>query len=148
MSSPSTRRFIGDLSYMLDKYVMVKLVNGRSYQGTLTGLDNERLNLSLSNAKDDSGKLLPKVIINGSIIQEILLLSSSIFDPQEFAVRVEKELNLRPGDVKVYPEGGFVMILDKIKVSESGVEGSGSLAQRIYDIYSDYINKKKASIKQ
>jgi hypothetical protein len=52
-------------------------------------------------------------------------------------------LNIRSADIKVYEEAGIVTILDKIKVSENGVEGSGPLAQKVYDIYNSYVEKKK-----
>ncbi|NON61892.1 Lsm family RNA-binding protein, partial [Acidianus sp. RZ1] len=87
--------------------------------------------------------LFYKVIINGDIISEILVKSPPLFDVREFASLLEKSLNLRTGDIKLYEEAGFITILDNIKVSENGVEERGPLAQRINDIFDDYIAKKK-----
>jgi hypothetical protein len=99
--------------------------------------------ISLTNAKDNENNTYYKVIINGSLITEILVKNAPIFDPREFAELVAKELNIRSADIKVYEEAGIVTILDKIKVSENGVEGSGPLAQKVYDIYNSYVEKKK-----
>lgn len=99
--------------------------------------------VSLLNAKDNDNNMYYKVIINGNMITEILVKSAPLFDPREFADVITKELNLRTTDIKVYEEAGVVTILDRVKVTENGVEGSGPLAQKVYDIFNSYIDKKK-----
>ncbi|BFH73362.1 Lsm family RNA-binding protein [Sulfurisphaera javensis] len=139
----SSRRVATELNSLLDKTVTVRLINNKIYSGTLSSYELSPFILTLTNAKDNDNNSYYKVILNGSSITEILVKSSPIFDPREFADLITKELNLRAGDAKVYEEAGVVIVLDKIKVSENGVEGSGPLAQRVYDLYNDYINKKK-----
>lgn len=139
----SSRRVATELNSLLDKLVIVRLINNKIYTGTLSSYDLSPFILTLTNAKDNDNNSYYKVILNGNSITEILVKSSPIFDPKEFADLITKELNLRAGDAKVYEEAGVVIVLDKIKVSENGVEGSGPLAQRIYDLYNDYINKRK-----
>ena len=139
----SSRRVATDLNSLLDKTVIVKLTNNKVYDGVLTSYELSPFLLVLTNAKDNDNNSYYKVILNGSFISEILVKSSPIFNPREFADLIIKELNLRAADIKVYEEAGIVVVLDKIKVSEAGVEGSGPLAQRIYDLFNDYISKKK-----
>jgi len=139
----SSRRVATDLNSLLDKTVIVRLTNNKVYDGVLTSYELSPFLLVLTNVKDNDNNSYYKVILNGTFISEILVKSSPIFNPREFADLVAKELNIRTADIKVYEEAGIVVILDKIKVSESGVEGSGPLAQRIYDLFNDYINKKK-----
>lgn len=139
----SSRRVSGDLNTLIDKTVIVKLSNNKTYSGILSSFELSPFMISLTNAKDNENNTYYKVIINGSLITEILVKNAPIFDPREFAELVAKELNIRPADIKVYEEAGIVTILDKIKVSENGVEGSGPLAQKVYDIYNTYIEKKK-----
>jgi len=141
--STSLRRVSADLNMMLDKTVIVKMMNNKTYIGTLSSYEITPFMIALTNAKDENNNIYYKVIINGSFIQEILIKSAPIFDPKEFAEVLIRSLGLRSGDVRVYEEAGIVTVLDKIKVSESGVEGSGPLAQRVYDVYNDYISKKK-----
>ncbi len=62
--------------------------------------------------------------------------------------KLEKDLNLRPGDVKIYDDVGILTVMDKIKVSEMGVEGTGPLAQRVYEIYNEYMSKRKKESNQ
>ena len=139
----SSRRVATDLNSLLDKTVIVRLTNNKVYDGILTSYELSPFLLVLTNAKDNDNNTYYKVVLNGTFISEILVKSSPIFNPKEFADLVIKELNLRAADIKVYDEVGIVVVLDKIKVSEAGVEGSGPLAQRIYDLFNDYINKKK-----
>jgi small nuclear ribonucleoprotein (snRNP)-like protein len=139
----SSRRVSGDLNTLIDKTIIVKLSNNKTYTGVLSSFELSPFMISLTNAKDNENNTYYKVIINGSLITEILVKNAPIFDPREFAELVAKELNIRSADIKVYEEAGIVTILDKIKVSENGVEGSGPLAQKVYDIYNSYVEKKK-----
>ncbi|AHC51049.1 Sm ribonucleo [Sulfolobus acidocaldarius SUSAZ] len=138
-----SRRISGDLGSLLDKTIIVKLNNNKVYSGVLSSFEVSPFMISLLNAKDNDNNIYYKVIINGNMITEILVKSAPLFDPREFADVITKELNLRTTDIKVYEEAGVVTILDRVKVTENGVEGSGPLAQKVYDIFNSYIDKKK-----
>ncbi|MGC9104845.1 MAG: Lsm family RNA-binding protein [Thermoprotei archaeon] len=141
--SVTTRSIKADLSLMLDKSVIVKLTNNKTYTGVLSSYEISPFLLSLTNAKDNENNTYYKVLINGEYVSEILMKNTPIFEPREFASFLEKALGLRPTDIKVYEEAGVVVVLDKIKVSENGVEGSGPMAQKVYDVFNDYIKRKK-----
>lgn len=139
----ASRRLLSDLTNMLDKSVVVKLRDGRVYEGVLSGFDHQRLHLSLSKARDASGNTYHKVIIAGDSISEVLIKEAPLFDAQEFAEIVMRKLNLRPGDVKVYPDAGVVVVLNTIRVTEGGVEGSGPIANKVYSIFNEYIEGRR-----
>ncbi|AWR94445.1 Lsm family RNA-binding protein [Acidianus brierleyi] len=141
------RRIVSDINSLLDKTVIVKLVNNRVYTGQLSSYELTPFIISLSNAKDNDNNTFFKVILNGNNITEILVKNAPLFDVKEFADIIEHSLNLRPGDVKVYEEAGVITVLERIKVTEGGVEGNGPLAQRIYDMYNDYMSKKRKELK-
>ncbi|ARM75887.1 Lsm family RNA-binding protein [Acidianus manzaensis] len=141
-----TRKAVYDINSLLDKNIIVKLTNNKTYIGQLVSFDLAPFLITLANAKDNENKMFYKVIINGNLVSEIIVQSEPIFNPKEFADIVQKSLNLRQADIKVYDEAGVVVILDKIKVSENGVEGSGALAQRIYDLFNEYIEKRKKEV--
>jgi small nuclear ribonucleoprotein (snRNP)-like protein len=144
----SARRILSEFNSILDKTVTVKLTNSKMYTGTLFSFEINPFIITLMNAKDSEKNTFYKVIINGNIIEEIQIKSPPVFDVKEFGQKLEKDLNLRPGDVKVYEDVGILTVMDKIKVSEVGVEGSGPLAQRVYEIYNEYMEKRKKEIKQ
>jgi small nuclear ribonucleoprotein (snRNP)-like protein len=142
----SGRRISSELNNLIDKTIIVKTTNGKTYTGQLYAYELSPFIISLTNVKDDNNNTFYKLMINGNIISEIIIKNPPLFEPREFAELVEKSLNLRLADIKVYEETGVVTILERIKVSQNGVEGSGPMAQRIYDLYNDYINKKKKEL--
>jgi len=134
--SVSKRKFFGEIGALVDKTVMVITVNDKKYSGTLSGIDPENMNLSLSEAKDEKGTKTHKVFLNGSIIAQIFTIEKP-FDLKALSTRLEKVF---PTMIKLYEDKGFIWVMEKIKVTEKGVvEGSGPIAeraQRVYDLFS------------
>ncbi len=145
--SDATRRLISELLSMLNRKVKVVLADGKEYEGVLTGFDHPTLNIVLTDALDNKGKRYPKVIIRGEKISEIMITEIPLFEPSDFAEYLIDRLKLRKDSVKVVPEAGAVIILGRIKVTEKGVEGSGVMAQNVYQVFQEYIEKRKSMIK-
>jgi len=144
VSTPTTlRRFYSEVSGLIDKKVYVRLVDGKIYKGVLLGIDQPSMNIVLGDA-DAEGKRFFRVVISGSRISEIIVEETPVFDPEEFFNVVVQRLNINPANVKVYRDSGLVVILDRYRVSENGVEGSGALANKIYDIWQEYMESRKA----
>ena len=134
--SVSKRKFFGEIGALVDKTVMVITVNDKKYSGTLSGIDPESMNLSLSEAKDEKGTQTHKIFLNGSTIAQIFTIEKP-FDLKALSTRLEKVF---PTMIKLYEDEGFIWVMEKIKVTEKGVvEGSGPIAeraQRVYDLFS------------
>jgi len=144
VSTPaSLRRFYSEVSSLVDKKVYVRLVDGKVYRGTLLGIDQPSMNIVLGDA-DSEGKKFFRVVISGSRISEIIVEEIPIFDPEEFFNIVVQRLNINPANVRIYKETGLVVILDRYRVSENGVEGSGALANKIYDLWQEYMESKRS----
>ena len=133
--SVSKRKFFGEIGALVDKTVMVITVNDKKYSGTLSGIDPENMNLSLSEAKDEKGTTTHKLFLNGSTIAQIFTIEKP-FDLKALSERLEKVF---PTMIKLYEDKGFIWVMEKIKVTEKGVvEGSGPIAeraQRVYDLF-------------
>ncbi|MCC6030912.1 MAG: Lsm family RNA-binding protein [Desulfurococcales archaeon] len=142
--TPVARRFMTELNNILDKRITVRMSDGKIYRGVLLGVDQQGLNLVLGDAEDEKGIRYHRVFISGSRLSEILVEELPIFDPDEFANLAAQRLGINPVNIKVLRDAGVVMILDRYKISESGVEGSGALANRIYDLWDEYIKSKKS----
>ncbi len=138
--SNATRRLIVELTELLDKKVIVITASGRSYEGLLKGFDHPSLNIVLVNALDDKGKKYPKVVISGTQVSEILGVEVPLFDPKEFARIVEPYF---PKLVRVHEDIGAVIIAERIKVTENGVEGSGPLAEKVRSLFEEYMERKR-----
>ena len=137
-----SRRLVSEISSWQGKKIFVRLVDGRHYEGVVEAIDNQSLNVLLSDAVNEKGERFHKVLIRGQQISEIIIPQQELFDPQEFAEILERELKLAPGAIKVYPEIETVMVYG-IKVTRNGVEGSGPLAQKVYSIFEKYISSKQ-----
>jgi small nuclear ribonucleoprotein (snRNP)-like protein len=126
------RRFFGEIARLLDKSVMVIMMDGKKYSGTLVGINPATLTLCLSEAKDASGAYMDKVFLNGSVIAQIFTVEKP-FALKALAERLEKVF---PTMVKLYEQKGFIWVMDKIQVTEKGVvEGSGPAAERVQKVY-------------
>ena len=138
--STASRRFFRELTAILESPVMVKLNNGKSYQGTLKGYDPNSLSVSLANAKDNEGVMYHRIFLYGDKIIE-LLKAEEPFDLGGLAEELQKLFP--PGEVKYIEEAKVINILNKIKVTENGVEGVGPLAERVKKVYDAYFQEHK-----
>ena len=142
MSVPTaTRRMFSELNALLDKEVIIKLKTGKMLHGTLHGFDHN-LNILLKNAAEDD-QVYPIMLVYTESILSLGAAESPLFNPEEFAKIVSQKLNIRETDIKVFSEAGVVVVLNNIRISEKGVEGSGPLAHKIYGLFTEYLESKK-----
>jgi len=141
------RTVASELTRLIDKKIMVRLADGKMYIGKLLSYDPSALHVVLGDVVNDDGVKFYRVIINGDRISEILVQEQPLFDAEEFASLLMTKLGLRSDVVKVLHDTNVVIVYDRIKVGEAGVEGTGSFAQRIYEIYVEYIENKKKGAK-
>lgn len=138
--SVAKRNFYGEIGSLIEKSVMVITVEGKKYSGILSGINPDTLSLSLSEAKDEEGKTIHKLFINGSILGKILTIEKP-FDLKALSQRLEKVF---PTMIKLYEDQGFIWVMEKIKVTEKGVvEGSGPIAERVNRVYSIFVKEAK-----
>ncbi len=138
-----SRKLVAEITSWQGKRIKIKLVDGRSYEGVAEAIDHPSLNVLLSDAVNEKGEKVYKVLIRGQQISEIIVPQQDIFNAEEFARILQEELKLAPGAVKVYPEIETVMVFNTIKVTRNGVEGSGPLAQKVYSIFEKYMASKR-----
>ena len=118
------------------KKCLLKLQIGRIYNGTLTGID-ERLDIVLDNVE---GQGILKMIVNGAYVKEIKLMEKP-FDYKALSDRLSRVF---PGLVKIREDVGAIIVMEKIKVTETGIqEGSGLTTDRVKVIYDEFIRETK-----
>jgi len=116
---------------------------GKTFTGTLLGINPDNMSLCLSDAKDDEGKFLNRVFLNGNVIAHILSVEKP-FDLKALADRLEKVF---PTMIRLYEDKGFIWVMEKVKVTEKGVvEGSGPAAERVEKVYASFIAESKSKI--
>lgn len=140
MVSVGQRKFFTEVSALADRTVTVATTTGKTFTGSLLGVNPDSMSLILSEAKDDEGRLLHRVAINGKVVASISSVEKP-FDLKALADRLEKVF---PTMVKLYEDKGFIWVMDKVKVTERGVvEGSGPAAERVEKVYALFMNDAK-----
>src|SRR5205809_6300987 len=89
MSSTAGRKFMEELSNLLQKHASVVTNQGKTFVGTLTGVDTENLSVCLTNAKSEQPGDIHKLIINGSTIHQISSFEKPL-DLQSLGERLER----------------------------------------------------------
>ena len=135
-----SRRFVSELNGFVDKSVKVATMRGVTYEGTLIGFDTTTLNLCLQDAVVNKEKY-SRVIIKGDAISEILLKEKP-FDMRGLSERLQK---MFPNMVKYYEESGFVTVMERIRVTADGVEGTGPMVDRVKKVYDQYVLEQKSA---
>ena len=139
--SIAQRRFFTEVTALADKNVIVSTTTEKTFSGTLIGINPDTLSLCLADAKDQEGKALHRVFLNGNIVAQILSVEKP-FNVKALADRLEKVF---PTMVKLYEDKGFIWVMDKVKVTEKGiVEGSGPAAERVQKVYEQFVSEIKA----
>jgi small nuclear ribonucleoprotein (snRNP)-like protein len=141
--SVAQRKYFTEVSALADRHVIVSTSTGKTFSGTLIGVNPDNLSLCLAGAKDDEGKALHRVFLNGNIVAQILSVEKP-FDLKALADRLEKVF---PTMVKLYEDKGFIWVMDKVKLTERGVvEGSGPAAERVQKVYDQFMGEAKGKI--
>ncbi len=138
--SVAQRKFFSEVSALADRHVIVSTTTGKTFSGTLLGINPDNLSLCLAEAKDDEGRIVHRVFLNGNVVAQILGVEKP-FDLKALADRLEKVF---PTMVKLYEDKGFIWVMDKVKLMENGVvEGSGPAAERVQKVYEQFIGEVK-----
>ncbi len=135
----ANKRFVAEINNLLGKEVLVGLSNGDEYRGVLHAVDSQ-LNIILTNVITKSGNKYTKSILFSRYIIYINSVEKEL-DLRSFAKYAEKYF---PGMVKYVEESNVVLIGDKVRVSEIGIEGAGPLAERVRQIFEEFAKKQRA----
>lgn len=125
------------MNAFIGKPVSVTTGDGKEYGGLLLGVD-ESLSLVLDKVSGAGGNVF-KVAINGSNVREIKLTGK----PYDYKALGERMSRVFPGLVSVREDIGVIMVMDKIKVTEKGVEGTGLAVDKARAIYDEYMRDMK-----
>lgn len=135
MSSLTERKFMEELSHLIQKNIKLTLTSGKIYTGQLTGIDPKTLNICLTDAQNEEGKKIFKMLFSGHSVLQIEGAEKP-FDLAGLAKRLERVF---PRMVKLHQDIGVIVVMDKIRVSEKGlIEGEGPAAERVIKVYEEF----------
>jgi len=136
MSALTNRKFNEEMIQFVGKKVSVETSDKKNYNGIMSAID-EKLNLVLDNVE---GQGILKLIINGAFVKEVKLLEKP-FDLKGLAERLARVF---PGLVRVRDDVGAIIVMEKIKVTQAGVEeGAGLAADRVKAVYDEFMRDSK-----
>lgn len=131
----ASQQFRREFSIFLNEEVKVELKDGSVITGTLRAYDPDTFSLLLEDASV-KGEVYKSIMINGSVIS-IVYLKEKRVDLEALAKKLE-EVFPRLVD---YKKGlGVIIVMNKIRVTEEGVEGEpGPAYDRVKKIYDEFI---------
>jgi len=132
------RAFNRELAAVVGATVEVVINTGKTYTGTLKGIDQNSLSIVLSDVVADGETNIPKIFIYGNSIVTFSVAEREI--SLEGLVK-ELEKTFPPGGVQFYPDTGIILVMNKIRISKDGIEGSGPLYERVAVIADDWLKE-------
>jgi len=136
--SVAQRKYFTEVAALADKTVSVVTTTGKTFYGTLLGINPDNMSLCIADAKDETGKAMHRLFLNGNSVVQISSAEKP-FDLKALSTRLEKVF---PTMVKLYEDKGFIWVMDKVKLTEKGVvEGSGPAADRVQKVYEQFISE-------
>ncbi|MHA1586639.1 MAG: Lsm family RNA-binding protein [Candidatus Heimdallarchaeota archaeon] len=141
MSTTTTPKWVfnKELADLKGKYITAVTTTGKSFNGLLKAWNPDSFDLCLSNVNEGKNSYF-KVFLRGPIISEILI-SEQPFDLGRLALELQERLNLLEADVKLYEDARMIQVLNKVKVTEKGVEGTGPVADRVRVVFEQFMER-------
>ena len=133
------RSFNRELAAVVGATIEVATKDGKNYSGILKGIDQNTLSIILSDVADlKDGSKIPKIFIYGNSI-----VSFSVAEIEVSLEGLAKELEktFPPGGVRFFSETGVIVIMNKIRITPEGVDGSGPLYERVAAIADDWLKE-------
>ena len=136
--SVAQRKYFTEIAALADKTVSVITTTGKTFNGTLVGINPDNLSLCIGDAKDEAGKSYNRVFLNGNTVAQISSAEKA-FDLKALAGRLEKVF---PTLIELNEQSGFIVVMRKVKLTEKGVvEGTGPAADRVQKVYEQFISE-------
>lgn len=134
-----------EVNRLIGKKVAVVTQGGEELLGVLASLDIDTFSVILNDVELKGGKKIPKAVLNGNDVKRIEV-RTVILDLRKLAERIERVF---PKMVQYNEEAGVIIVMNRIRVTENGVvEGSGLAAEKVSEIYNDFIKESSVEREQ
>jgi small nuclear ribonucleoprotein (snRNP)-like protein len=133
------RAFNREMAAVVGATVDVKISDGTVYKGTLRGIDQTSLSIVLSDVTvEDSGQRIPKIFIYGSSIISFSVAEEEL-SLEGLAKHLEKQFP--PGGVNFFADSQIIVVMNRIRITKDGVDGSGPLYERVKEEYDKWMEE-------
>ena len=139
MSTSTTPKWVfnKELADLKGKYITIVSTTGKTFNGMLKAWNPDTFDVCLSNVIEGKNSYF-KVFLRGPVISEILVTEQP-FDLPALASELQERLNLLEADVKIFEDARMIQVLNKVKVTEKGVEGTGPVADRVRAVFDSFM---------
>jgi len=123
------RAFNREMASVIGASVNVITTTGKTYTGTLKGIDQTTLSIVLSDVVVlGEEQRIPRIFIYGSSI-----VSFSVAEKEISLEGLAKKLETTfpPGGVRYFADTQVIVVMNKIRITPEGVDGSGPLYERV-----------------
>lgn len=132
----ASQQFRREFAVFLNEEVKVELTNGQVIKGVLKAYDPDTFSILLENAVIKN-EIYKSIMINGSMISIIYLREKRV-DLEKLAKRLEEVF---PRLVEYKKALGVILVMNKIRVTEEGVEGEpGPAYDRVKKIFDEFMH--------
>ena len=69
--SVAQRKYFTEIAALADKTVSVVTTTGKTFNGTLLGINPDNMSLAIADVKDEAGKTYHRVFLNGATVTQI-----------------------------------------------------------------------------
>ncbi|MFW9918010.1 MAG: Lsm family RNA-binding protein [Candidatus Thorarchaeota archaeon] len=131
------RAFNREMAAVVGATVDVELTNGKIYNGTLVGIDQSTLSIVLAGVGGAAN--VPKMFIYGPSI-----LSFSVAEKEISLEGLARELEKQfpPGGVQYFPDTSIIVVMNKIRITPEGVDGTGPLYERVAQVAEPWLRDR------
>ncbi len=127
------RAFNREMAAIVGASVKVETTGGKVYSGTLRGIDPQSLSIVLADVTvEGTDEWIPKLFLYGRSIVSFSLAEKEL-SLEGLAKQLEKQFP--PGGVTYFPDTQIIVVLNKIRITRDGVDGTGPLAERVREVY-------------
>ncbi|RDE17460.1 MAG: hypothetical protein C4K49_02585 [Candidatus Thorarchaeota archaeon] len=133
------RAFNREMASVIGASVNVTTTTGKTYTGTLKGIDQATLSIVLSDvAVHGEEQKIPRIFIYGSSI-----VSFSVAEKEISLEGLAKKLETTfpPGGVRYFADTQVIVVMNKIRITPEGVDGSGPLYERVAAIAKEWMDE-------
>ncbi len=132
--------FQRELNRIVGEEVIVELKNGKKIRGLLKAVYPDNLSIILSDVSMGN-EHFTSIVLSGDSISAIYV-KKALVDMDELRSMLEK---IFPPRAIVYRKDlGVIIVMDKVRITEKGVEGEpGLVYDRVKKVYEEYIAKRK-----
>ena len=132
------RAFNKELISIVGATITVVTTDGKTHTGVLRGIDVNSLSIVMTDVTAGEGEKVPKIFIYGSGIVSFSVAEEDI--SLEGLVR-ELEKVFPPGGVRYFPDTAVIVVMNKIRITPDGVDGSGPLYERVVQIAQPWLEE-------